>query len=471
MKQSVALNDRYEILTPNGWEDFRGVIRNEVPRPGVEIRTATRTIRATHDHRFFIDGEEVRAAELFVGQLIDTVSGKEEIVSITNISLDETFDIIETASHSVYTSGIVTHQCDELSFVSPSIQKDFWTSVQPVLSTGGSCIVTSTPKSDVDQFAKIWKDANDKTDEYGNPTGSKVGKNGFYPFKAPWWLHPERDEEWAKPFRASLGEALFRQEFCCEFITDDQTLINPMLLANMKAKEPEFYTGTVRWFKEPEPNKVYLVALDPSLGAGGDPAAIEVFELPGMTQVAEWQHNLTPTRGQVKVLLQILLFIDDALRNHPDQSGEPEIYWTVENNTLGDGVLQIIEDTGEDKFPGMLISERKKKGQTRRFRKGLNTDHRKKLAACAKFKSLVETQRMVLNSLTLINQLKVFVGTEGGTKFAAKPGEHDDLVMATLLCVRMLDTVIAWGVNVGNVSETISDEELMEEQEPMPVIV
>ena len=38
----------------------------------------------------------------------------------------------------------------------------------------------------------------------------------------------------------------------------------------------------------------YVVSLDPSLGTGGDYAAIQVFELePTFEQVAEWQHNLT----------------------------------------------------------------------------------------------------------------------------------------------------------------------------------
>lgn len=104
---------------------------------------------------------------------------------------------------------------DEFAFVPPNKAQEFWTSIQPVLSTGGSCIITSTPKSDEDQFAQIWKGANDCTDEYGNPTGLKVGKNNFFPVNVPWHKHPERDEAWAKPFRESLGEARFRQEFEC----------------------------------------------------------------------------------------------------------------------------------------------------------------------------------------------------------------------------------------------------------------
>lgn len=357
--------------------------------------------------------------------------------------------------------------CDEFAFVAPNKAKEFWTSVQPVLSTGGSCIITSTPKNDEDQFAQIWKGAIDNTDDFGNVKPDKLGRNGFFAISVPWYEHPERDETWAKPFRESLGEARFRQEFCCEFVSDDETLIDPLTLARLKAKSPEFYTNTVRWFKEPEPNKGYLVALDPSFGTGGDYSAIQVFEMPEMIQVAEWQHNHTDTRGQVRVLMQTLHFIDDTLRNHPSQFNEPEIFWTVENNTVGEAALIVIEDTGEDRFPGVFVSEKKRKGQTRRYRKGLTTDNRKKLAACARWKSLIQSGRAVVHSAQLIREMKNFVAKE--SSFSAKPGEHDDLVMAALLCVRMLEVVIGWGTNVGDLREYIPDEELFEE--PMPVVV
>jgi hypothetical protein len=358
---------------------------------------------------------------------------------------------------------------DEFAFVRPNMATEFWTSIQPVLSTGGSCIITSTPKNDEDQFAQIWKGANDNTDEFGNPLPNGCGSNGFFPIMVKWDEHPDRDEAWAAPFRSSLGEARFAQEFECSFVSDDETLVDAMALARMKSKDPEFFTGQIRWYKEPEPNKTYLVGLDPCLGTGGDFSAIEVFELPGMIQVAEWQHNKTPPRGQVKMLMGILQMLDSELRDHVDQSGEPAIYWTVENNTLGEAVLQVIEDTGEHTFPGTFISEKKRPGATRRYRKGLNTDNRKKLTACAKFKSLIESDRMTIFSRGLIKQLKNFVSS--GASYSAKSGEKDDLVMATMLIIRMLETVVNW-INVDDADElrdSIDPDDVF--GEPMPTII
>ena len=46
---------------------------------------------------------------------------------------------------------------------------------------------------------------------------------------------------------------------------------------------------------------------------------------------------------------------------------------------------------------------------------------------------------MTIKSRPLISELKTFVAH--GLSYAAKPGETDDLVMSTLLAVRMLQTL------------------------------
>lgn len=135
-----------------------------------------------------------------------------------NITFDNGSRIISRATSGDAGRGLSISllYLDEFAFVPPNKQTEFWTSIQPTLSTGGSCIITSTPKNDEDIFAQLWKGAEDNTDEYGNQVNRGEGKNGFFPVKVTWDEHPERDEEWAKPYRESLGEARFRQEFeCC----------------------------------------------------------------------------------------------------------------------------------------------------------------------------------------------------------------------------------------------------------------
>jgi len=97
--------------------------------------------------------------------------------------------------------------------VRPSIATEFWTSITPTLATGGKAIITSTPNSDEDQFALIWKGSNKTEDEFGNTT--ELGVNGFRAYRAHWKEQPGRDDAWADQMRAQLGDDRFNREIGC----------------------------------------------------------------------------------------------------------------------------------------------------------------------------------------------------------------------------------------------------------------
>ena len=321
--------------------------------------------------------------------------------------------------------------CDEFAFVRPTIATEFWTSISPTLSTGGKAIITSTPNSDEDQFALIWKGSQKRIDEFGNET--ELGQNGFKGYQASWWEHPDRDDQWKKEEIGRIGDDRFRREHGCEFLIFDETLINATTLIEMAGIDPILKQGQVRWYTQPRKGSTYVVGLDPSLGTGGDPAAIQILELPGLKQVGEWQHNKTPIQRQVAILQEITQYIHDCT------GVENNIYYSVENNTLGEAALVSISEIGEENIRGVFLSEPKKLGMSRSFRKGFNTSNRSKVAVCAKFKSLVENKKLHIASKNLISELKNFVAT--GVTFKAKTGETDDLVMAMLLVVRMMQAL------------------------------
>ena len=351
--------------------------------------------------------------------------------------------------------------CDEFAFVQPPEKaKEFWTALSPTLSTGGKCIITSTPNSDEDQFALIWTEANKKFDEFGNE--QTVGTNGFASFFAHWNEHPDRDEKWAQTERAKIGEERFRREFDCEFLIFDETLINAVKLIDIKGIEPKMTMGQTRWYKDIDPRATYLVALDPSLGTGGDYGAIQVYEMPSMTQVAEWHHNMTPVQQQVKHLREICKYIQDR---GAEKGGSPQIYYSVENNTVGESALICITNIGEENLPGLFLSEPIRKGHVRKFRKGFNTTHKSKISTCSQFKHMLETNKMTIYSKPLVSELKTFVAH--GVGFGAKSGEHDDLVSATLLIIRMAGILADWDPRI---YEKMTDK-LTEDQLPMPIFV
>jgi hypothetical protein len=502
---------------------------------------------------------------------------------------------------------------DEFAFVQPRLAEEFWTSISPTLSTGGKCFITSTPNSDEDTFASIWREAENTLDQYGNEHPRKIGKNGFRALKAAWHNHPERDQDWADEQIGKVGEERFRrehncvvgtttvylqdpdgddvvatmrelhhdlalgtlaepgdivpnrgytvltpsgyQEFAgislmghreiwrvvladgsdiecsddhkffngsgerlalrsldvgdliqtrsglqpittientrrvepvydlievsrghcyltnsivssnCEFIAADETLINGIVLAGLQGVEPLRKTGEIRWYKDLEPNRTYLVGMDPCSGVNRDHSAIQVFQLPELEQVAEWRDNRTDIRGQITMLHTILTAVHSGLKQNPKQQGTPEIYWTLENNSgYGDAALLVINDTGEEKFPGEFVHEIRRPGATR-SRKGMNTNVKTKVSSCVRLKSLIETKRFRIYSKALTRELKFFVSK--GQSFAAKQGETDDLISACLLVVRMMEAVQRWDDDFSDMlKEVIEMDDMIEE--PMP---
>ena len=346
---------------------------------------------------------------------------------------------------------------DEFAYVRPTIAKEFWTSISPTLATGGKAIITSTPNSDEDKFADLWKGANKCIDEYGNST--ELGVNGFKAFRSRWDEHPDRDETWAAEQRSQLGDERFRREMDCEFLIFDETLIAATTLIDLEGTEPIERQGQIRWYHKPNRDSTYVVALDPSLGTGGDPAAIQVLELPSCRQVAEWQHNRTPIPGQIKILQAICSYLYDTTGT------ENNIYYSVENNTIGEAALISISELGEENIRGVFMSEPARVGNVRRYRKGFTTTNKSKIAVCAKFKTMVESKKLKISSKNLISELKNFVALGGS--FEAKIGETDDLVSSMLLAVRITQVLQSFDPDIDSKFRDNFDETL----EPMPFIM
>lgn len=232
--QTFHQNNRYDVLTPSGWADFKGVFQNHDSRPGKRLELENGVaITATLDHRFFNEvGAEISCDLINVGAIIQykETNASEikpvRVISVEKITLDTSYDIFDADGHVILVNGgALSHQCDEFSFLPPNIASDFWTSLAPTLSTGGKIIITSTPNTDEDQFAKIWFEANNTIDADGNE--SDVGKNGFKSYLATWERHPDRDQAWADAEIANIGEEQFRREHNCVTPDTEVTVRHP----------------------------------------------------------------------------------------------------------------------------------------------------------------------------------------------------------------------------------------------------
>lgn len=302
---------------------------------------------------------------------------------------------------------------DELAFVKRSIQYEMWTALAPTLSTGGSCIISSTPNGDNELFADLWH-------------GAELDTNGFRAIPVEWDEHPDRDASFKEDMIGKVGELMWKQEYECQMISSDALLISAIALQNMKGNDPlqtnmgfRFYTNQI------SSNKTYYVGCDVGTGSGGDYSTIQVFEFPTLVQVAEWRsntHSIPRFYAHIKWILSYLQ--GEYIGQSP-----PEVYWSYESNGVGAGIEALYRN--DEKFPeAYLLSDQK--------RPGIATTGKNKILTCMELKNMVEKKAGGFNLMSklLIAELKNFVSK--GASYEARAGATDDLVSAMLIIVQMI---------------------------------
>lgn len=303
---------------------------------------------------------------------------------------------------------------DEFAFVNPSIQEDFWTSIEPTLSTGGSCIMSSTPNGDSNKFAQIWR-------------GAQLGANGFYAIQIFWDEPPGRDDVFKAETIGKLGERKWLQEYECVFLSSDAQLIDSLFLANLtstlKDIKPLYSIRDIVFWKEPLPGTTLLISVDPSTGNGHDFSAIEVFDFPTMDQVAEFRSNSMSSPFLYNILKGLLRYLEQR---------RCTVYFTVENNGVGEGIIALYQN---DEMPpeAEFVSEQGKD------RMGLTTTGKTKIRTCLSFKEMLEKGTIQIKSRILLQELKEFV--RKNNTYTARRGSTDDNISACLMIIRIIEEI------------------------------
>ena len=190
-----------------------------------------------------------------------------------NIGFDNGTRIVSEATSESSGRGLAISllYLDEFAHVAKNVQEEFWTSIEPTLSTGGSCIMTSTPNGDMDIFAQIWR-------------GARVQRNGFLPIEVKWDEAPGRDAKFKEETIGRIGEQKWKQEYECNFLSAEGQLISALKLAEMQSyiedMRPKFVVGdegkeVIFWY-DIKQGGTYLVGVDPSTGTGSDFTVIVV---------------------------------------------------------------------------------------------------------------------------------------------------------------------------------------------------
>lgn len=312
---------------------------------------------------------------------------------------------------------------DEFAFVRDGIAEEFWTSISPTLATGGSCIICSTPNGDTNRFAQLWRGAN-----IPSPTHEREGINGFVPIEIKWNEPPGRDEAFKEAETAKIGEIRWKQEYECQFLSNDPLLVDTVVLANLTKRvetmKPVAVAGEITFYKEPQANTIYLVGMDAATGSGNDFTTIVVYDFPGLEQCAEFRSNTMSSVTAYHMLKKMLRIYEKA---------QASVYFSVENNGVGEAVMSLYEADDDPPDTAEFVSET---GQKRR---GMTTSGKSKIKACLALKEMIERDSMKIRSKVLVAELKHFVRARGS--YAAKTGCTDDLVMATIIAIRLLEEI------------------------------
>ena len=298
---------------------------------------------------------------------------------------------------------------DEFAFVPQNMANEFFTSTYPVISSGKTTkvIIVSTPKG-LNHFYKMWVDAEEKRSLYKT-------------IEVHWSMVPGRDQKWKEETIRNTSEEQFRQEFECEFIGSSATLIPALKLRQLVFREPYKSIEDMDTYKEPEKNHQYVITVDCAEGVGQDSSAFSVFDVTEIPyrQVAKFKSN------QISPLLYPSSIYNAARRYN-------NAFVLVETNNIGQQVVDILHYDLE--YENIFRLEHHSiKGQhiSAGFKKsvsfGVKTTKSVKKIGCANLKTLVESDKLIIEDFDTISELNTFVRVKDS--YEAEEGNHDDVVM------------------------------------------
>ena len=300
---------------------------------------------------------------------------------------------------------------------------DLWAGLQPTLSTGGDCIVASTPKGVGNKFHQLYSEAEQDL-------------NDFNDICLSWDVHPERDQEWFEQETRKMSSREVAQELECNFNMSGETLLAGEDLDRIRKdiKDPIYKTGFDRnlWIWERhDPSKKYFLSADVARGDGQDNSTFLIFNSENMECVAEYCGKLP---------------LDEFAPLIYETSKEYGFCLTVvENNSIG---MSILDKLREMKHPNLYWSRKGTHEHVDQYlaehqqstAPGFTTTVKTRPLVVAKLEELVRNRVITTHSIRLASELKTFVWHNG--KAQAMRGYNDDLVMACAIACWVRETAL-----------------------------
>ena len=317
---------------------------------------------------------------------------------------------------------------DEFAHVPNTIAEEFFNSVYPTISAGQNTkvIMISTPNG-LNMFYYYWKGATKKPGE--------DGKNEYIPIEVEWQQVPQypggplRDEKWKAETIANTSAEQFRQEFECDFVGSQNTLISSQKLRSLNWSTPIKREADGLWvYEEPKPDRDYFMTVDTSRGQGKDYSAFTIIDATEMPYklVAKYKNNT--------VSPMVFPTVIRAVATKYNNAGV-----LVEINDIGGQVADILHEDLE--YENIMMTAYKGRagqvmnggfGSSRtQSQLGVRTTVPVKKLGCSILKSLIEEDKLIVEDVDVVNELITFVAKKNS--FEADDGHTDDLVMCLVL--------------------------------------
>lgn len=369
-------------------------------------------------------------------------------VSIYNrfsIKFDNGSSVISevTAENTFRGKSLIRIVSDELAFTKPAIADAFMASLLPSLEADGEASTTrlnviSTPNGTEGAFPSLW-------------FGAVVGENGFAPVEVKYEEVPGRTPEFEIKMIKKLGRDKFEQEFKNRFIGSGGTLVNSRIMESIKTKDPVRSEGDLDLYVDSLNGRKLAISCDVAEGINEDNHVVQIFDIETFEQVGEFANNNLPQTLYFKEIVKIIKMMYSE--------GAAEVFYTVENNGLGQGIMRLIENSQDNGLSAAtLISDVNADG-TPAKRLGMLTTGKSKLAGCVQLKDMIESGVLKINSKKLLTELKFFV--KSGVSFAAERGAKDDRVMACVLFCNMLPQLANYEESVDLAINDVNEDDEM----------
>lgn len=173
-------------------------------------------------------------------------------------------------------------------------------------------------------------------------------------------------------------------------------------------------------FVEPKPKHRYVLGGDPAEGVGGDRSAIEVFDVMTLEQVAEFVCDSIPPKEFAHVVDKVCRYYNMATA-------------AIEKNNHGGTVLDELKLIYPNIYKRETFDEKTRK---RTQKLGFVTDSHTRDIILDQFDQLLRECVVTIHSAILRSELFTFIVNEDD-KREAKPGTHDDTIMASAIALKV----------------------------------